>query len=578
MAPQDPDCADLACTAAAAVTATLLRRLLGQGSAAEALAATLQPLDLHRDITFATPDNDARMAWVVRKPVEGLSLPRIFEFLETQKRKAELGGPDARDRPQWLSWSELEDFCPPCTDALLPNRKELRSGEECAPGRGLRASAKAMCRLLRWAARGSADAKASEGGCGPLLATSLAVRDRQLKVLSLNEYEKHGRCLDSAIGWQLFRFRNLARSGGDVVVGYGHVDGATGSVCMRLPGVSLAILLNGVNPVDAEDLERPGFELLCVAARQLNLEPLWPGKAPAVPAKTPVRHADSSQEDTVKATLERLDRNVQQLAQEIKNFVPSDEGKSAAAAGPLCGGGPQSALFVGRWVSVEVEGLEALLERFEVPSAFHFLAKRASRELQIERAGPDVCIAASTALGGRTIDENKMTLSVGKSFDGQQQLGGSFRGMARWARVGSGLAAGQEALVLEKRFSVQGQEVVLEETYVLLDGGDRLQIRAMCTGPPEPGKPLAEPIACTMTYERQGGRPLLPGDAAHGRLGGALVQSEATGGGRGTLSQISDILAAALAALPLCMPSCRPTAASGGASHEIAVPRKTMDA
>mmetsp|Transcript_28692 Transcript_28692/g.95244 ORF Transcript_28692/g.95244 Transcript_28692/m.95244 type:complete len:1236 (-) Transcript_28692:24-3731(-) len=561
LAPQDTDCANLACPLLGVAAAALLRRVTGHRTTAEAVRATLEPLDLHRDIAFSLPPEDeARMAWVIRKPIEGLPLPKLFEYLETHKNKA-MEKRDGVEPPEWLSWHELEGCCPASTDPLLPNRPELRDGSACAAGRGLRASARALCQLLR---RGAGASEAA------------VARGRKLQVLSMEEWEHSGRCLEVGIGWQLFKFRRLAAKAGAkdaFVMGHGHVDGATGSMAVRLPGISIAILLNGVPSLDA-DVQHVGFDLMGIVAQHLGLEPVWHLDVPPVPARAPRRQGKVDEELDLRSTLRRLEQNLEQMAQNMQSLsqgFPSAGGMAAGDA-PLSGDQARSLDLLGCWQSAEVEGLEALLDLFKVPEALHFLAKQAKRTLLVEGGlGAQLSLSSTTTMAGRTVEESMLVFEPGTPFQGQQQLGGAFTGCARWASS----AGGEHALVLEKRFTLDGRELVVEETFAVgLDG--RLEVAAACRGLQLPdGERVAEPCECVTTFDRQGPKP-----GASSR-GPAFVRSSSSsnggvprlrGQGSGTrwkerstsrFRQFSDAVLALATALPFCMASCKASSCAG---------------
>jgi len=162
-APPDDRGDDLSNPLLGVAAAAVLRRVTGHSSAAEALHSVLGPLGLQEEIAFSAEEE--RMAWVVRQPIEGLPLPRVFEWLEQQQTRRESG--EAEESSPWLSWHELQDAFPACADPLLPNRPELRSGSSLSSFRGLRASASGLCRLLEEAfpkALGGGGARALDQG------------------------------------------------------------------------------------------------------------------------------------------------------------------------------------------------------------------------------------------------------------------------------------------------------------------------------------------------------------------------------------------------------------------------------
>jgi len=518
----------------------LLRRMTGHATAADAIRVILEPLGLDEDIAFT--GDEGRMAWVVREPIAGLGLDKIFEHMEREKHKLDTS---EKDLPEWLSWKELEANQPACVDPLLPNRPEIRGGQACAPGRGLRASAKALCRLY------------ASDVIPPELLRQGTVPRKRLHVESLEEWEEAGRCLDIGLGWQLMRFRRLESDGvSKEVIGYGYLDGATGSVSMRLPGASIAVLLNGVTALDQDANGHVGFELLKKVSAHLGLAPISHLDVPTVPAKLRVEpakpKADEKQE--LRMAISRLEDRLQLLAQDVQGVLKGNGGRALEEDLQEARGSE----LAGTWRSAETEGIEALLRAFKVPDAFHFMVKKAERTLCIQVHSGKVSVSTSTSLAGRALEETTVSFEVGRPFQGEQRLGGSFRGVARWEPAEgaddaseNGEAAG--ALLLEKRFSVEGSEIVLEERFERL-AGERLMVTTTCHGLGEAGLAEAEgPLRSTTAFNRSGPGP------AQSRVKPKLFQGS---GGPAADLQLSGFrspgisLASIGDALKGCMPIC----------------------
>jgi len=518
-APQDGKEGPTFCPAQGLLLAALLRKTTGHSSASGALRATLEMQGLQDDIVFAAEES-ARMAHVVRQPIESLTLPRIFEWVETHQRAREAGVEE--DPSAWLSWHEASDIFPSCMDPLLPNRPDLRSGEGLSAARGLRGSAQSLCRCLAARSLPADIVKQTTTTC------------RKLKVESLAEWEHLGRCLDVGVGWQLFRFRRLAnghrkqdgsaavdvveahekhsektqaqleekeqeRTGRqqgqeapdaptltncqwdcEEVVAYGHSDASTGSYALRFPGITVVVLLNRVHSI-SEDPERIGFELLQLVAEQIGLEPVWNMDAPDLPAEPPRQTKKKlSPEDEQRALGEAIARMEERLEHLTKEMESLGEG---AAGSP-----PPSAMddFCGTWQSAQVEGLDHILELFQVPESFRFMARKATRTLRIETRGGEVTLATTTSLAGRTIDETTLRFTIGMPFSGEDKLGGSFTGKAYWMppsmRANDSMQAGSsQRLVTERTFCVDGHDLLFEECHVLASDG-RLQVVTTCRG------------------------------------------------------------------------------------------------
>lgn len=431
-----------ACAVLGAAAATLLRRALGCKSAADALHAILRPLELEKDIVYSGPED--RMAYLGHRLLEEVSMASMWEMLEERQRRDESGSGGGK---AWLSWKELDQEQPWCTDPLLMNRTDLRTGNGCTTGRGLRASARALCQLLL-----------ADGIQDDLLAESCIAREPRLEVASLDEWDDLGRCLDVGSGWQLLKFRKLNGSG--ELTAYGHLDGTTGSCALRLPEVSIAVLLSGIDP----SMRRAGQDLLVIVAAHLGLEPMWQDEMPAVPERAASFANDAEEEDRyaeLAASIRRVEEKLADFTAAHAGAVPKAPGDKASSsrtflAGPLSG----------RWTSAETLGLDQVLEALSVPAMARGLAKQAKRSLQIEERGNHLKIKSAMTLARRSMEEKEVSFDVGESFRGQSAMFGSFQGLARWLND-----SGSRTLLVTKKFRVQGADTTLEETYRVTPSG-----------------------------------------------------------------------------------------------------------
>lgn len=496
--------------AAGTAAAALLRRASGNKSAADAVAKILEPLGLHTDITYSSTQN--RMAFAGKKPQESMGIDRMYEWLE-EKVEALEQIEDSGDKPHpWMTWKELEGDKPSCTDPQFVNRDCMRLGEGCVPGRGLRATAVAMCTLF---ATDLVPEELLHASCGSPV---------DLRAECKDEWRELGGCREVAVaGWQLMKFKRLEN--GEEVVGYGRIDGTTGSLILRLPEHSIAVLLSSVG----RETRHAGPALLTAIVGHLGLEPAWPLEMPrepekasmgvqGVPLKLPtgailpaggqVDRRDNSKLAKLQAKVARLkqaiegvslgttvaavkDKALTQKDEEVKD-EPNDEAKEDPHAE---NGDAEHELprrgVEGVWDSVETTGLEALLDAFEVPPMVQALAARASRTLKVKVEGEAVTLETTTRMMGKTVENTITSFTVGKPFEGQQDLGGLYCGMARWGptdvtaetqQVSPG--ASRRVLLVEKRFQVDGREAVLEER-IELGEGDKLALTTTLRAPGE---------------------------------------------------------------------------------------------
>eukprot|EP00930_Biecheleria_cincta_P041950 TRINITY_DN28849_c0_g1_i1.p1 TRINITY_DN28849_c0_g1~~TRINITY_DN28849_c0_g1_i1.p1 ORF type:complete len:1393 (-),score=249.84 TRINITY_DN28849_c0_g1_i1:86-4264(-) len=440
-----------ACKVLGAAAAALLRRALGRKNAADALQAILKPLGLEEDIVYSGPDE--RMAYLGHRLLEEVSMASMWEMLEERQRRDDSSGGKGK---AWLSWQEFAQEQPWCTDALLINREDLRSGSACATGRGLRASARAICRLLM------ADVVQED-----ILAESCVAREPCLEVASLDEWEDLGRCLDVGSGWQLLKFRKIDGSG--ELTAYGHLDGTTGSCALRLPELSISVLLSGVDP----SMRKGGQELLATVATHLGLEPMWQEDVPTVPEHAPVFADDLEEGDRyaeLAASLRRVEEKLAGLTADQAGTTlkaPGDEASSSRS--PLLGS------LSGRWISSDMLGLDQVLEALNVPAIARGLAKHAKRSLEIKEHGSHLSIKSAMTLARRDMEEKELNFEVGEPFRGQSAMFGSFQGLARWLNDGS-----TRELLVTKKFRVQGTDATLEETYKVTPSGNLSVTLCMC--------------------------------------------------------------------------------------------------
>jgi len=498
-APREPDSEGEPCRVIGALVSALLRRVTGHKKASDALYSALQPLGLQNDIVFYAAER--RMAFAGRKPRESMSMERMYEFME-EKMEA-LSRQEKDELPQWITWSELGFEKPAITDPLLVNRECTRKGEGIVPGRCLRATAEAVCQLL-----------ASDQIPHDLFELSREPAQR-LRAECQDDWHDLGGCLDIATGgWQLVKFRSL--SDNSEVIAHGSVDGATGSLILRLPEYSVAVLLSSVD----KDSRHVGHAILDTIAGHLGLKLMWsrdglndlPKKrggqvqtgskssGTASASNTLKRdslkdgkgnnaQADESEDPQVAELQAKVARLMQTLEQQQNpgggdGCAGVDEGDTR----PLLGGEPgdcgeddeeeeeeeneeeeeqQKALgLAGAWNSVETKGLDALLEVFDVPAMARSLAAMAKRSLNVEVKGDDVTIATKTCMMGRTVEDTTTNLVVGNPFTGEQDLGGHYDGRANWIDDVDAEDC-ERTLVLMKTFALEGRNMVLEERFEL---------------------------------------------------------------------------------------------------------------
>jgi len=502
------------CRAIGIAVAALLRRSSGHARVAQAVAAALKPTGLQNDISYTRESGLG--ARVGRKPQTSLPVERVYEWLEDKASALESQGSAASSR--WLTWQELHRERPAITDPLLVNRDILLSGEACLPGRGLRATAEAMCRLFAsdLVPPDIIDASVQDGG-------SLIASSHQ-------DWRDIGSPMElGAGGWRLFRVRR-ANSGADSshAVGFGTVDGATGSVVLRLPEHSIAILLTSAD----KTTRQVGPALLTTVLGSLGWEPMWQQDPPPdlpersnrrsdTAAQTPRSAVAGSPSDSQMSThLAELEAKVARLTQALERVAPgvaidSEDEDCVDELGDVEEGAVEVSQelepsLAGEWTSVETQGLDTLLEAFEVPSMVRAMAVRAKRALKLQVEGDRVAMSTTTTMMGRTVEETETVFLVGEEFEGEQALGGPFRGISWWVDdsaepVGEG-AAGvgvddesatgksltrRRALALEKHFLVEGREVVLEERIALGDA-DQLALTTILRAPGDCEAPVCD--------------------------------------------------------------------------------------
>merc|ERR1711972_670192 len=88
------------------------------------------------------------------------------------------------------------------------------------------------------------------------------------------------------------------------------------------------------------------------------------------------------------------------------------------------------------------------------------------RVLVIEDHADSMKIRTTTHIGPRKLEDSEINFTIGEAFQGSFGRIGSYEGMARWID-----ATVFKALVLEKRFTVKGKSVLLEETYQITPEG-----------------------------------------------------------------------------------------------------------
>lgn len=465
-----------ACYVLGNAAATLLRRIQGCQTTAAALRSCLKPLGLQDDIVYGGVA-DERMARFGRRPVEQLPISKVFKWLE-ERQKAKQQRTVLKDTI--LGWRDLAGIF---RDPLLVNNDEMRTGQCCMAGRGLRGTARALCHLL---------------GSGMMPAELLEQSRSQPKTLaveSLQEWEDLGRCLDVGTGWQLFSFKGV--EGNDSVLAHGHADGCTGSLALRLPGASVVILLTSVD----EQSRHVGRELVSVIAKHVGLAPTWhlePPKLPhqvaadaktskqpcaagqpsALPGRNSGRASASNaraEDDLARRKIEHLETQVKRLFEAVNQVNPDIALEDASAPRDLDGD----------WASSQIEGLDALLERFQVPAVARAFAGGVRRSLHIEGSGRQILIESAMTVAGRTLDESIDFFEVGEPFGGEQQLGGAYVGVSSWVPCGdtAGLANSSSShqppdaeesgrtLLVKKTFDLQDREMTVEEHFKLAGDG-----------------------------------------------------------------------------------------------------------
>eukprot|EP00930_Biecheleria_cincta_P045208 TRINITY_DN31167_c0_g1_i1.p1 TRINITY_DN31167_c0_g1~~TRINITY_DN31167_c0_g1_i1.p1 ORF type:complete len:1371 (-),score=251.89 TRINITY_DN31167_c0_g1_i1:172-4284(-) len=455
---REKHCKVPACRVLGVALAALLRRATGHRCVAASLRQLLEPHGLHEDIAYSGKED--RMAHVGHKLQEEISVSTMWEMLEDRMERTDN---DEQATPPWLNWQELSQAQPWCVDPLLVNSEALRSGKGCASGLGLRASATALCRIFC-------------GGPVPtaLLQDSLRPAPSRLHVESLEEWEALGRCLDVASGWQLLPFED--KKGGSQVQGFGHISGSTGSMLIRLPHVTIAVLLTSL---DQAARRSAGAEILEIVTQHLGLRPLWLDDKPQVPERVPAakpgnlaasQKADAAgmgEASDMRRVLERLEAQVARLTEALGSHATLStdiETQSACATS-------------GRWGSAEIDGLDDLLEVMNVPPPARALAKRMHRALDIDVQGAKISIQSTTSIAGRRVEESNLTFEVGTSFVGKH-MGHSFQGMARWiGEVGDG----SRVLVVEKQADMAGQKLTLVENFQVTEDG-RLAVKTLLRG------------------------------------------------------------------------------------------------
>jgi len=418
----------------------LLRRSTGHKTVAEAVKTVLEPLGLHEDIVYSAPSD--RLTHAAYKLCEEINMATIWEMVEAQERKME---EEDKKMPKWLTWKELGEEQAWCTDPLLINNEDLQSGKGCLVGRGLRATARALCELY------ASTAVPEE------LVRQCCTAPRQLQVESIEEWEGMGCCLEVGVGWQLFKFRKVDGTG--EVFGYGHADGATGSIVLRVLDTSIAVLSSSVD----ESMRHVGYEVIGVIAAQLGLAPVWQTDRPKVPERAFTRQTSQQrreQEKDVQGTLVRIEAQVARLTEAL-----SAQGQFSAA-GPVhapCG-------LNGIWTSAETEGMDAFFDMLQVPAVARSMARQLKTTLDIMVSGNDVSTSATMALMGRQVHQAALNFTIGDPFEGEQFGGHSYKGQARWEEADENGSA-RNVLLVEKNFRLHEQDVCLEERFEVTKAG-----------------------------------------------------------------------------------------------------------
>jgi len=83
--------------------------------------------------------------------------------------------------------------------------------------------------------------------------------------------------------------------------------------------------------------------------------------------------------------------------------------------------------------------------------------------------GEHVKLLSTMQIGRRTLETSECSFAIGEAFEGSLGMMGPFRGHARWLQVDTSIPASSEeppkGLLVERCFSVNGKEVIMEETY-----------------------------------------------------------------------------------------------------------------
>lgn len=383
----------------------------------------------------------------------------IYEWLEEKVESLDSmahNNNSSTVRRRWLSETELAVERPWMTDPMIVNREALLIGHSCLAGRGLRASAKTLCRMF------TADLVPAE-----MLAKSLEP-GREVKFRTLQQWwDSVGAPQRALGGWQLFPFKTKKEE----VQGYGFSDGATGSMVLRLPEVTLAILLSSCSP----KTRHAGRSLLETICAELGLEVGWPAEPPSLPKRPggaaknlstkseSSKAADGRRPDDLQQELAKVEAKVAKLSEVLELLLPG-------ASEAICGVPPPSAVpqrpqrtMAGFWLSDETEGLESLLEALQVPAMMRSMASAAQRSLQIDIEGNEVQISSTTSMLGRQLEETTTRFQVGSSFSGEQALGGAFTAMASW--IEDKEPQQPASLHLVKQFATEG--IQLDELFFL---------------------------------------------------------------------------------------------------------------
>lgn len=436
--------------------AALLKRIVGRKSTQDALTQTLG--SMAGEITYRAPTN-CHTAFAGRKPQERVTMQSIYEWLEEKVESLDSmahNNNSSTVRRRWLSETELAVERPWMTDPMIVNREALLIGHSCLAGRGLRASAKTLCRMF------TADLVPAE-----MLAKSLEP-GREVKFRTLQQWwDSVGAPQRALGGWQLFPFKTKKEE----VQGYGFSDGATGSMVLRLPEVTLAILLSSCSP----KTRHAGRSLLETICAELGLEVGWPAEPPSLPKRPggaaknlstkseSSKVADGRRPDDLQQELAKVEAKVAKLSEVLELLLPG-------ASEAICGVPPPSAVpqrpqrtMAGFWLSDETEGLESLLEALQVPAMMRSMASAAQRSLQIDIEGNEVQISSTTSMLGRQLEETTTRFQVGSSFSGEQALGGAFTAMASW--IEDKEPQQPASLHLVKQFATEG--IQLDELFFL---------------------------------------------------------------------------------------------------------------